>query len=128
MLNIQPTSKTPFVLIDFTELYFEMRGNSVNQTPLQFYDPIFKYIDDYFFQVNHSIYLREYSFLTLHFYMEFIAYQDFEMIRQIDWIFYHIEEFKTFINWYYDPNDEDYTEQANDVKMTFRNPVRLITN
>lgn len=125
MLNIQSTKNTPLVLIDFNQLLFEMRGISNTETPLDFYQPIFNYIYENFYQVNQSVYMR-YPSLTLHFYMNYIGMQDFEMIRQIDWIFYQIKEFKTYVYWYYNPDDECSTDYANDVEMTFLNDKRLI--
>lgn len=126
MLYINAPPSSPKVVIDFTQILFEISGNSCVDEPLAFYQPIFKYIDDNFYQVKDSIYQRANPSLTLHFYLRHVGLRDIEMIRQIDGQFFPIQEFKTYVHWHYNPNDEESVERANNVQRTFLNPIRLI--
>lgn len=128
MLYINASHNSPKVVIDFTQILFEISGDSCVDEPLAFYNPIFQYIDSHFYQVKDSIYQRANPSLTLHFYLRYVGLQDIEMIRQIDGIFFPIQEFKTYIRWYYNPNDDESVERANNVQNTFLNPIRIIPN
>ena len=128
MLYIKASNNSPKIVIDFSQILFEISGDTFLDEPLTFYQPVFQYIYSNFYQVKDSIYQRGNPSLTLHFYLRYIGLQDIEMIRQIDWIFFDIQEFTTFIYWYYNPENHESFEQANDVKNTFLNHVRLIPN
>jgi len=132
MLYIKASKNSPKIVINFDELLFEISGNSFLDEPLDFYQPVFQYIDANFYQVKHSIHQwewgRQMPTLTLAFYLQYLGLQDTEMIRQIDWQFFQIKDFTTFVHWHYDRKDEESVEQANDVKNTFLNQVRLISS
>ncbi|MCU0439254.1 MAG: DUF1987 domain-containing protein [Raineya sp.] len=127
MIYIEASKNSPKVYIDFEQLLFEISGISVLDEPLAFYQKIFKYIENDFYLVKNALFQNEKKpNLTLHFYLRYIGVQDKEMLRQIDWLFFHIKEFTTFIYWYYNPEDEDQVELANDIQSKFLNQVRLI--
>lgn len=126
MLYIKATARSPKVVIDFRQVLFEISGNSYIDEPLTFYQPIFQYITENFYEVHNSTYYRGAPKLTLHFYLEYVSAQNVLMLRQLDWMFYQIKEFSTYVYWYYDPNEEAEVALALDVQETFLNPVRLI--
>lgn len=128
MLSIMPTDKSPKIIIDFTTLLFEVSGSSILDEAVLFYKPIFEYIYENFYQVANSIYHYQSVSLTLHFYLREIGEQDLQMIRKIDDLFFKIQEFKTYIYWYYDYNNPNAHKIAEEVQQTFKNNVRLIGN
>lgn len=126
MLYIKPTSNSPKIVVDFSSLLFEVSGISKLENALEFYQPVFDYINDNFFQIKDSIYQRNTVSITLHFYIKYAGIQDILMLRQIDWLFSRCKEFTTYIYWYYNPYKTDSIELANDINHTFLNNVRLI--
>jgi hypothetical protein len=127
-LTIKETNTSPTVIINFSELLFEISGVSLMDEPSSFYEQIFSYIDTHYYQVVQSIYQRTSPQLTLHFYMKQIGPADMQMFRKIDKQFSEIGEFTTYVYWYYNPNKEDSVLLADEVEKTFINPTRLIPN
>jgi hypothetical protein len=128
MLYILATDKSPKIYIDFTQVLFEVSGSSNLDNPEEFYQPVFQYICDNFYQVKDSIYQRSSPSLTLHFYINHLGQKDFEMLQKMDSFLSKVEEFKTYVFWYYKPDQIESVEQANKVKSSFSNYVRLIEN
>lgn len=122
------TNNSPKIIIDFPKLLFEMSGCSNVENALQFYQPVFNYVANNFYQIKNTIYQKKNPSITLHFYLKYVGMQDVEMLRQLDSIFFKIKEFNTFIYWYYNPHNTENVELANDIKLTFLNHVRLIEN
>lgn len=125
-IYIKETKNSPKIVIDFPKLLFEISGVSTLENPLLFYQPIFNYISADFYQIKDSIYQRNTTSITLHFYLKYAGMQDVEMIREIDRLFFQIKEFTTYIYWHYNPYNPESVELANDIKNTFLNYVRLI--
>jgi SiaC family regulatory phosphoprotein len=46
-LNIEPTSRTPAVLFDFTNNHLKISGESYPEDVTEFYRPVFKALDSY---------------------------------------------------------------------------------
>ena len=128
MYSRSATANTPQIIIDFPQLLFEISGNSAASDPAAFYQPVLDYIYDNFYEVNNSIYQRSSPQLTLHFYMGTIAPADLEMIRKIDELLNRINEFTTYIYWYFHPERKESIEQGERVKSLFLNSTRLISD
>ncbi len=47
-LSIEQTQQTPSILFDYSNNYFEMRGNSYPENIMEFYKPIFTWLNEFF--------------------------------------------------------------------------------
>lgn len=128
MLSIKPTSNSPKIIIDFKEVLFEVSGVSKLEDPATFYNPVLRYIQDNFFDVQNSIHYSGAPSLTIHFYLSEVADRDLEMIAQIDDFLSRVSEFRTYIYWYFNDEKPLSVSTAERVKQTFKNFTRLIKN
>lgn len=47
-LNIESTQQTPSILFDYARNYFEIRGNSYPENIMEFYKPVFAWLNEFF--------------------------------------------------------------------------------
>lgn len=128
MFYLNATEFSPKIVINFNEILFEMSGTSKLEDPNAFYQPVIEYVKTNFFEVQNSIHYSGEPRLTLHFYMKKVDPGDMEKIREIVEFIASIQEFRSGVYWYYNPNDENSTRQAQEVKQTFAAQVRLLEN
>ncbi len=53
------TNNSPKIIIDFPKLLFEMSGCSNVENALQFYQPVFNYVANNFYQIKNTIYQKK---------------------------------------------------------------------
>jgi len=107
---IDPTSVTPYVVIDPEEDLFEIKGRSSPEVSINFYTPIYEYLESY--EVTSSI-----GDFTANFALEYFNTSSTKCLLGILKRLAKIEDQgkKVIINWYYEDDDEDVLEIGEDL-------------
>jgi hypothetical protein len=106
--QIEPTRNTPFVNFDYELGLLELKGISSPENSLEFYNPVFKAVDNYTTTDN--------NFLEVNMALEYFNTSSSKCIYQI---FKGIKRLREngreiIINWMYDADDEDMKEVGED--------------
>lgn len=106
--QIEPTRNTPFVNFDYELGLLELKGISSPENSLEFYNPVFKAVDNYTTTDNNC--------LEVNMALEYFNTSSSKCIYQI---FKGIKRLREngreiIINWMYDADDEDMKEVGED--------------
>lgn len=115
-LTIAPTKSSPAIHFNVVDGVFEMTGKSCPENVIAFYEPIFKWLKEYFetgapIVLNVKLtYFNTSSSKTL--------LDLFELLSS-----YHESSGKVMVNWFYEADDEDMLESgeefSEDVSLPF---------
>ncbi len=107
---LDPTSVTPYVVIDPYEDLFEIKGRSSPEVSINFYTPIYEYLEGY--EVSDTS--REF---TANFALEYFNTSSTKCLLGILKRLANIEKRgqKVIVNWYYEEDDEDVLEIGEDL-------------
>jgi len=120
-LYIPKTKYTLEVNFDVKKRIFEMNGASYPENAIEFFQPIFDYIQSYITKIRKPISLNlKINYLNTS--STKCLIDILEMLEQ------HNNEFgNVTINWYYDKDDEDIQEMGEDLLEDFDLPINLIS-
>ena len=107
---IDPTSVTPYVVIDTEEDLFEIKGRSSPEVSLNFYTPIYEYLEDYTSSSSGGDF-------TANFALEYFNTSSTKCLLGVLKRLANIEKLgkKVIVNWYYEEDDEDVLEIGEDL-------------
>ena len=107
---IDPTSATPYVKLDTAAELFEIKGRSNPEVSINFYKPIYDYLENIQFQ-------RSEGDFTANFALEFFNSSSTKCLLGILKRLANFQEKgKTvLVNWYYEEDDEDVLEIGEDL-------------
>ncbi len=107
---IDPTSVTPYVVIDPEEHLFEIKGRSSPEVSINFYTPIYEYLEGY--QVSDSA-----GDFTANFALEYFNTSSTKCLLGVLKRLASIQKKgkKVVVNWYYEEDDEDVLEIGEDL-------------
>lgn len=119
MYNIKETKSTPFVQLSIEECKFEIKGLSFSNDTDNFYKPIIDWIDEEFpkldCELNCEFYLSVFNSVTYKYVLNMmIKFMKFNQTGK-----------KIKVIWYYDEDDEDNKESAEDITELFNIPFEL---
>ncbi len=119
MLKIEATKSSPFVYIDVHNCIFEISGLSYANNTDVFYKQIINYIDREFSklecELNCKFYLTVFNSVTYKYILNMMA--KFMMLNK--------KGKNISVTWYYDKDDEDNLESAEDIGELFNIPFIL---
>ena len=121
-LEINSTFNNPGIIFDPDNDKYEVHGHSLPEDVKEVYEPIVKWIDENFPQIDKKI---EFDFK--------IDYFNTASAKIIQEIFYRFQKFNKdgsdiSINWYYDFDDTDMREAGQDFADLFSIPMNMIPN
>ena len=107
---INPTSVTPYVLLDTSAELFEIRGRSSPEVSINFYNPIYDHLEKAEFQ-------KQVGDFTANFALEYFNTSSTKCLLGI---LKRLSDFqdrgkRVIVNWYYEEDDEDVLEIGEDL-------------
>jgi hypothetical protein len=120
LLNIKGTAKTPSVFLDANKGLVELKGRSIPENTIEFYNPVFRWLDGYA--------LMKKDKTTVNVQLEYFNTSSSKCITEI---FKKLEEIArngsdVIINWHYHPDDEDILTAGDDIKSLIKLPFNFI--
>lgn len=117
---LEETSNTPYVLFDFDNGLIEMKGRSIPEDSISFYQPLMEAMDAYVSNpkpvTNINVQLEYFSTSSSKCILDL-----FKKLEKI------IKSGKTAtINWYYEEQDEDMREAGVDYEAIIEVPFKII--
>lgn len=111
-LIIPEDKKTPAVTFYFNQGVFHLKGKSIPENAVDFYNPIIEALVAY---GNHAQ-----PVTTVNFALEFFNTSSSKCLLKLLSALANINRrlTKVVINWHYDPDDEDLLETANDLETS----------
>lgn len=121
-LIIEQTKATPYVDFDPQNNTLQIRGQSYPENAFKFYEPIFKWVDEYIKKSEGEI------FIEIDFKMPYINSSSSKcIIMFLDKFQDVFDEGKNIVvNWYYDEENESSLECAEEFKEDLTLPFNLI--
>ncbi len=120
MLKKEATKTTPFVKISPEDCIFEIKGLSFANDSDTFYEPIINYISTEFSKLdcdlNCKFYLSVFNSVTYKYILNMMT----------KFMHYNKNGKNIKVTWYYDSEDEDNKENAEDISELFNIPFELI--
>ena len=120
-LIIESTSLTPEIKFDAAQGTFEMKGRSIPENSLEFYQPVYEWLDAYLDAPNEKTVLS----VQFDYFNTSSSKCILDILKRID----KLEDMDKdiLIKWYYDENDEDMMEAGEDYSDLLEAPFELIT-
>ena len=120
-LIIESSNLTPEIKFDATQGLFEMKGRSIPENSLEFYQPVYEWLDAYITQPNEKTVLH----VQFDYFNTSSSKCILDILKRID----KLEDMDkdVLIKWYYDENDEDMMEAGEDYSDLLEAPFELIT-
>lgn len=119
-LLIEATAKTPKVVFDPQNNFYEISGRSLPENVVKTYEPILKWIDTYLNKIDTPI--------EVNFRMDYLNSASAKMVSLILSKFeaFHQADNKIQINWYYFFDDDDIQSEGEIYAMLKKLPIKLI--
>jgi hypothetical protein len=118
---IEKTTDTPFVVLDAKQRLLEIGGNSYPENALEFYQPVFEWLHQYFQNGNTA--------LSAAFKLNYFNTSSAKCIMNIMSILqqYFSQKHDITIMWYYDQDDEDMLETGKAFSVDFSMPFNIMS-
>jgi len=120
-LIIDGNEKQPKITLDADSGIFEFKGHSVLENPITFYEPIYKWLDEYAQSP-----LPE---TNVNVYFEYVNSSSVKCVMDTIYRFENIHKdgkSVVTIKWLYDENDVDMMEIGEDIKAVLKLPCELV--
>ncbi len=119
-LIIEGTSKTPQVIFDPDNNFFEISGRSLPENVLKTYEPVIEWIDKNINDIHHSIHIN----IKL-------DYLNSASAKMMSVLLSKFEEYyksgkDILVNWHYSPEDEDIHSEGEIFSMIKKVPIKLV--
>lgn len=118
--QIEATAKTPYISFDPVQGTFEIRGRSIPENSIEFYNPLLSYLDD--LQVNEAGEIQ--VEMNLEYFNTSSSKCLVEIFRRLEKL--SADGSAVAINWYYDAEDEDMMESGADFGAIIKIPINMI--
>ncbi len=120
ILAIEPTDITPLINLDAEEGQIELRGRSIPENSLEFYQPVYKWLDEYVESPKDKTIVN----VQLDYFNTSSSKCILDILKKID----RLDEMgkDVLVKWYYDENDEDMMEAGEDYSDLLEVPFEII--
>ncbi|NOZ35110.1 MAG: DUF1987 domain-containing protein [Chlorobi bacterium] len=120
MFKIEATKTTPLVNISVKDCIFEIKGFSFANDSDSFFEPVMEYINNRFSELecelNCKFYLSVFNSVTYKYILNMMArFMEFNKNGK-----------NIKVVWYFDSDDEDNKENAEDISELFNIPFKLV--
>ena len=119
-LKIEGTNLTPTVEFDSGTGILVLKGRSIPENSLEFYQPIYKWLDDYIGEPHSKTIVN----VQLDYFNTSSSKCILDILKRIDRIDQGGQD--VLIRWYYDESDEDMMESGEDYMDLLDSPFELI--
>jgi hypothetical protein len=109
-LFIEPGIKTPYINFSANGL-LEMKGKSIPENSVEFYRPVFEWLDTYISRGNNKTSLR----IALEYFNTSSSKCLLDLLRKLETL-QKGKKVEVSVTWCYEENDEDMMEAGNDYK------------
>lgn len=120
VINIEPTNKTPKVVLDASKEVFEIEGRSIPENSTEFYKPVFDWLDNYMSGTGKT---TQFNF-KLEYFNTSSSKCILDIFRKLEKL--HESGNNVVIKWHYEEDDEDMQEAGEDYQSIVKVPVELI--
>jgi hypothetical protein len=120
-IHIEMTAKTPEVNLDHLRGKLELKGRSIPENSIEFYSPVFAWMDDY---ANHPK-----PETALHIQLEYFNTSSSRCVLDILKKLQSINQSgqsKSKVYWYYEEDDEDMLEAGEDYQAIIKVPFEMV--
>jgi len=118
-LTLQPGPKTPHILLD-VKGYIELKGKSIPENSVEFYKPVFDWLDNYASSPNASTRVL----VELEYFNTSSSKCILDIFRRLETI-HKSGKSQVAINWLYDEDDEDMMETGEDYQTIVKVPFTI---
>lgn len=115
-----PTAKTPSIRFDKETGMFEISGRSIPENSIDFYKPALDWLDEYLKNPHAETVLD----IKLEYFNTSSSKCLVDIFRRFETL--HKNGSKARIRWYYEEEDEDMLESAEDFKGIIKIPLELV--
>jgi len=120
-LVIEENIKTPSISFDPGKGVLEIKGKSIPENSLEFYKPVFDWIEQYGLSPSNETEIR----IRLEYFNTSSSKCLLDIFRKLETI--HIAgKSKVHVNWYYEEEDEDMMEAGDDYQTLVKIPFVLV--
>jgi hypothetical protein len=119
-LKLEASNLTPFISFDAENGKLELKGRSIPENSLEFYRPIFEWLDKYIGEPASKTIVE----IQFDYFNTSSSKCILDILKRIDKIDEAGED--VLIKWYYDENDEDMMEAGEDYSDLLDAPFDLI--
>ncbi len=116
---LEETSKTPEIRLNPDSGRFLIAGRSIPENSIEFYKPLFDWLDEYSKQPNQSTVMD----VKLEYFNTSSSKCLVEVFRKLEDI--HQGGSQISINWFYEADDEDMQESGEDFKEIINVPINM---
>ena|ERR1700752_913243 len=120
LFTLEQTPKTPFVSFDPSSGNFEMRGKSIPENSVQFYQPIYAWLDTYIEASAKKTTLK----IQLDYFNTSSSKCLADLFKKLELISKNGKG-EVSINWLHDENDEDMQEAGEDYQSIIKIPFEI---
>lgn len=119
-LIIEGTNKTPQVIFDPDNSFFEISGRSLPENVIKTYEPVLTWVEQNMGNIHQSV---QFNIK--------IDYLNSASAKMMSLLFTRLEEFYKSgidiqVNWFYNPEDEDIHSEGEIFSMIKKVPIKLV--
>ena len=120
ILAIESTDITPFINLDAEAGQLELKGRSIPENSLEFYQPVYKWLDEYLENPKDKTIVN----VQLDYFNTSSSKCILDILKKVD----KLDEMgkDVLIKWFYDENDEDMMEAGEDYSDLLEVPFEII--
>jgi hypothetical protein len=122
IFTTNPSAKTPLINFNSQSGIFELKGRSLPENPVQFYLPLFIWLENYILNPAPKTILN----IQLDYYNTNSAKCIVELFKKIEQISKGINENVT-INWFYQEQDDDMMEAGDEFKSLINVQFNIVS-
>lgn len=119
-LIIDDTIKTPSISFSYDAGTLEMKGKSIPENSLEFYRPVFEWLDQY----NQSPKPETQVMIKLEYFNTSSSKCLLDILRRLESLQLSGKS-KVVVNWFYETDDEDMMEAGEDYQALVKVPFKL---
>jgi len=120
--TVEQSTNTPLINFDAQSGIFELKGKSIPENPVQYYIPLFNWLDNYIQNPFPQTILN----IQLDYFNTSSAKCIVDLFKKLEQISKNGKG-ETTINWLYNEQDEDMLEAGEDYKSIIKIPFNLVT-
>jgi len=120
--TVEQSTNTPLINFDAQSGIFELKGKSIPENPVQYYIPLFNWLDNYI----QNPFLQTILNIQLDYFNTSSAKCIVDLFKKLEQISKNGKG-ETTINWLYNEQDEDMLEAGEDYKSIIKIPFNLVS-
>jgi hypothetical protein len=117
---LEPSSHTPYVFMDPKTGLFEFKGRSTPENSIEFYDPIYKFLDNYILAPNSKTIVN----VSLEYFNTSSSKCILDVFKKFAKL--HKDGKNVLVNWYYEEEDDDMREKGEDYSDILNLPFHIL--